>query len=225
VRLIAFRRAASTTRLYLAEDFADIRECGQLTELAERVAADPAQESTAKVDATGLSFEMPIDATPVLGALTARMETAFGFRNRCGGAFRYRRYRAGESHPLHFDNFEISGNYLVLTAMLWLADPGSGGETFFPFSSPAPLLLHPRRGRLAVWLNYLPDGAIDRSATHEALPVTAGEKITLTNFVYAPIEATPAFARGLHPEAELPGVQFAPHLRNRNHDDLALLCQ
>jgi hypothetical protein len=54
VRLIAFRRAASTTRLYLAEDFADIRECGQLTELAERVAADPAQESTAKVDATGL---------------------------------------------------------------------------------------------------------------------------------------------------------------------------
>jgi hypothetical protein len=92
--------------------------------------------------------------------------------------------------------------------MLWLRKPECGGETRFPNASPSGLLLEPRRGRLAVWLNYLADGSTDPFAMHEALPVIDGTKITLTSFVYAPIDAVPKFASRLQGETEIDGIRF-----------------
>src|SRR5205807_1002607 len=100
---------------------------------------------------------------------------------------RFRRYLAGESHPLHHDNYQIGDASLVATAMLCLTDTEEGGETYFPQAQPSPVLLQPRKGRLILWFNHQPDGEVDEAALHEALVVKKGEKATLTSFIYHPL--------------------------------------
>jgi hypothetical protein len=155
---------------------------------------------------------MPINCSPVVAAVAARMRAAFGFANCVGEFMRYRRYGPEESHPLHSDCYEIEGHFLVVTAMLCLGAPLSGGETHFPNAMPSPLLLEPRQGRLAVWLNYLEDGSVDRHAIHEALPVWTGTKVTLTNFVYGPMGSVPMFSTDLRTPVEIVAVRSTPHL-------------
>lgn len=223
IRFISFQQIASSARLYVADDFIDGREIESLL----RFGADAENEfrgiaisrddfadharancETAKHDATGFSFEMRREGNHVLNAISARMEAALGFANCRGGSMRFRRYHPGEYHPLHFDNYQIGDHHLIATAMIWLTDTESGGQTRFPHCAPAPVMLEPRAGRLAVWLNCRPDGSIDRDAMHEALPVIRGTKTTLTNFVYGAFEAIPAFSRGLSPRTDIPGVRF-----------------
>ena len=194
VRVIRFRPAAPAARIYLAEDFAAEREVAAILSAAGTAAGQPPISATAKHDQTGFSFEMPVCGQPALQALAARMQAAFGFSNRQGTTMRFRRYAPGEAHPPHCDTFQIGDMHLVATAMLWLQEPGGGGETLFPNAAPGGLRLVPRRGSLAVWLNTLADGTADLSAAHEGLPVTSGTKTTLTSFIYADPGATPDFA-------------------------------
>jgi hypothetical protein len=225
MRLINFRRISSSVRLYVADDFIDAGEIDALLRIGAETEKEFRQidasnrdgEVTspvwAKHDTTGFSFEMRRDGNRVLNAVSMRMEAAFGFANSRGGSMRFRRYYVGESHPLHYDNYEINGQYLIVTAMMWLTDTESGGETRFPHCTPTPIVLEPRAGRLAVWLNYCPDGSVDRAAMHEALPVIQGAKTTLTNFFYGAFKSIPAFSWGLAPETEIPCVRFGDALR------------
>lgn len=57
----------------------------------------------------------------------------------------------------------------------------------FSQDSPAPLTIGSRRGRLALWFNYTPDGEVDRLSSHSSEALRVGEKATLAYFVYAPI--------------------------------------
>lgn len=220
MRLISFQQIASSVRLYVADDFIDAREIEDLLRIGaeaenefrgidvsrQNIAAD--HFVTAKHDVTGFSFEMCREGNCILNAVSSRMEAALGFANSRGGSMRFRRYYPGEYHPLHYDNYEISNHYLIATAMMWLTDTESGGQTRFPYCAPAPLVLEPRAGRLAVWLNYGLDGSIDRTAMHEALPVIRGSKTTLTNFIYGAFDLVPAFSRGLARKTGIPGVRF-----------------
>jgi hypothetical protein len=204
VRTIRFRQVACGARIYLADEFLSPNEIAAALTLAEE-----AEAFAPKRDETGLSFEAPTERWPVTRALAARLEAAFGFRNAHGGTFRFRHYEAGERHPPHIDAYEIAGSHLVATAMMWLQAPLRGGETRFPDAGLGPVLLEPRAGRLAVWLNYLPDGPKDEAARHEGLTVEAGAKTTLTSFVYGDTGAIPAFARRLEPQAGIDGVRIA----------------
>ena len=205
--VIRFQRIASRARLYVADEFlapAEIEHAqavGRSAEQDERVA-------TGKRDGTGYSYEMPVAGDATLGAIGRRIAIALGYANAAGGTFRYRRYRPTEAHPLHGDTFRIGSADLVATAMLWLTDDCEGGETYFPDAGPA-VTLSARQGRLAVWLNYRADGTADPAAVHLARPVTRGEKITLTEFVYGTPPGTPAFAAGLEPERTIDGVRLA----------------
>jgi hypothetical protein len=71
---------------------------------------------------------------------------------------------------------------------LYLNDTIQGGETLFPRAQPQPISIPPQAGRLAIWFNYTSNGEPDPLAFHEAMPVRIGEKLTLTNFIYKPIE-------------------------------------
>ena len=203
-----FRRVATSIALFVADTVVDDDEIHSLTAAAD---AQIARGDGVRRDQTGTSCEVPVEGNdPVLETLRRRIAEAFGFENAQGATMRFRRYRPGEFHPLHVDEFQIDGDDLVATAMLWLSDTGAGGETVFPAALPAPLLLEPRRGRLAVWLNYHPDGTVDTAAMHEAAPVLRGEKVTLTAFLYAKAGTVPAFAAGLTPEENVPGVRTRP---------------
>ena len=105
-----------------------------------------------------------------------------------GESFRFRRYAPGEYHPPHLDTYTFEGRTLILTALLYLTDTEAGGETHFPKARPAPVAVRPRRGRLALWFNHRPDGAVDPAALHEALPVRRGVKATVANFLYQTLD-------------------------------------
>ena len=205
---IRFRRVGCGIPLFIADDFVSADEVGRLIEVAE---AQVSRGRDIHHDETGTSCEVPVEGNdPVLTALRDRIARAFGFANAVPDTMRYRRYAPGEWHPPHVDEYRAGACDLVATAMLWLDDTDAGGETLFPIVPPMPVLLRPRRGRLAIWLNYFPDGAVNHAALHEALPVTRGHKITLTNFIYAPAGAVPAFLAGLEPETDIPDVYFRP---------------
>ena len=173
-----------TPRLYVVDGFATDAEVDRLLEITRDL--DDWRRSGAQVkwDATGASFELPVAADEVLGALVARTYALLGVENAVGFSVRYRHYHPGEAHPLHTDTYEINGAHLVATALLCLTAPEAGGSTDFPLASP-PVRLPYRRGRLVSWLNLLPSGAEDPQAAHAGAAVTTGDKITLTNFIYA----------------------------------------
>jgi len=182
----ALGRANTTPRVYVADDFASPEERSRLLALPpEALGIDDARE-----DEAGLSFELPLDADPTAADVAARIEAAIGITNQVGGTLRWRRYMPGQSHPVHNDSYEIGHSTLIVTALLYLTTPDEGGGTWFPSASPSPLLVRARAGRLLVWFNHTPDGAVDPLAVHEGLPVLRGQKTTVTNFLYAPLTAS-----------------------------------
>ena len=181
------RTLSSTPRLYVIDAFAAEAEiahvltaAGAPIELIRR-GIRPAHNET------GFSFEMPVHGDAVMEALAQRISQTLGMDNEAGETMRFRRYAVGESHPLHKDVWQIGDVHLVVTTLLYLTDVEAGGETYFPRSQPAPLLVKPCRGRLAIWFNHTPDGEVDEAAIHEARVVKRGVKCTITSFIYKPL--------------------------------------
>lgn len=179
-----FSPVRSVPRLYVQDGFASVDELAHLLDVTSDLAAWTAKGVSVKSDFTGTSFELPVADDPAVQALTGRTYELLGVRNCVDSSVRFRRYGPGEWHPLHTDTYRVAGLHLVATAMITLHGPDEGGETEFPLASP-PVMLPARTGRLSMWLNLLPDGADDPRARHASLPVEAGDKVTITNFIYA----------------------------------------
>lgn len=91
-------------------------------------------------------------------------------------------YDPGGKFETHLDGGTFGdepGGERVLTFLLFLERPASGGETYFPEFD---LLIEPTAGKLVVWKNLLPDGEIDRRFLHAATPVREGRKTILTTW-------------------------------------------
>ncbi|UQA58795.1 2OG-Fe(II) oxygenase [Polyangium aurulentum] len=205
---LPLRRLSTSPRIYLQEGFASEDEIRHVLARAERDALVAAGLDVTE-DATGMACEIPVEGDPVLAALAARIEAILTFACALPGpSFRFRRYARGDAHPPHVDTYTIAGAQLVATALVYLTDAEEGGETYFPHASPEPIALAPRRGQLAIWFNHAPDGRVDRSSEHESKELTAGEKATITYFVYAPLEA--AKARLLPDDPEPPQASGVP---------------
>jgi hypothetical protein len=200
----ALTALCDSPRLYVLDGFALPDEIAHVL----RATADPKALAVrgirVKHDETGLSCELPVEGDPVLEALVARMQRVLRMDNDAGGTLRFRRYAPGESHPPHIDEYVIGGSHLIATAMLYLTDTESGGETSFPRAQPEPVKIASHAGRLAIWFNHAPDGAVDQRSYHEALAVERGEKVTLSNFVYKPLAFAARDPGGEHPIDALP---------------------
>ena len=180
------RQIGGNPRVYLADGFA---ADGEIAHVLGRYANQPDNLGIAwDQTIAGVSGELPIDADRVLAALANRIEAVLGFGNALADrSFRFRSYAHGDYHPAHVDCYEIAGHHLVATALVYLTDALDGGETAFPDACPVPLTIAARRGRLALWFNYTPDGSVDRLSSHRSEALQLGEKTTLAYFVYAPI--------------------------------------
>jgi hypothetical protein len=179
-----FSAVRTVPRLFVQDGFASADEVAHVLAITSDLAEWSAKGEYVKSDFTGTSFELPVAQDATVRSLTERTYELLGVRNRVDSSVRFRRYAPGEWHPAHMDIYEIDGFHLVATAMITLQGPDEGGETDFPLASPA-VTVPARTGRLAMWLNLLPDGADDPFSSHASLPVEVGDKVTITNFIYA----------------------------------------
>ncbi|MEZ4450712.1 MAG: hypothetical protein R3B09_14620 [Nannocystaceae bacterium] len=189
---------ASAPRLARQRGFVDAATRARILALAE-----PARLAALGVavhdDRTGLSCELPVACDPALVELRDRVEALTGIPNAIGDTLRLRRVRVGDGHPPHSDAHGIAGYTLLVTVMITLVAPEAGGATVFPDAEGGPIAVTPEAGAALIWSGFRRDGPQDPSARHAGEVVTAGEKVTLTAFIYQ----TRDWATGLLP-AERP---------------------
>ena len=179
-------QVSTSPRLYVVERFATSKEIAHILAVGADEKALIRRDIELHRTVAGFSFEMPLRGDRVVTGVARRIYRVARMVNDFGPTMRFRRYGRGEYHPPHLDAYAASGLVLVLTAMLYLTDTRSGGETSFPRARPNPVTIAPRKGRLVLWFNYRPNGRRDPRSWHESLPIKEGKKATLTNFLYKP---------------------------------------
>lgn len=90
-------------------------------------------------------------------------------------------YPVENQEDFHFIKYNIDGEYKVhtdgkyrpKTALIYLNDGFTGGETEFPKLN---TIIKPETGKLIIWDNALEDGSEDPNSLHAGLPVITGTK-------------------------------------------------
>ena len=177
-----------------ADDWLDLRTCRRLTRELEHVHWRRSQVVAQTPD--GLSSRDSVDRTSrsasarwfspslrrVLEGIEERLVAELGVEPSHLEGWQAVAYEQGGRFGTHHDGGHLAGQpggERVLTFLLCVRAPASGGATYFPDLD---LLLDPRPGRLAVWRNLDPDGALDPRMRHAATPVHEGRKTMLTTW-------------------------------------------
>ena len=116
----------------------------------------------------------------VIQDIQQRIAEASGTDRLSGEPIHILRYRPGQQYRPHFDALNGAANQRILTAILYLNDGFSGGETEFPQIG---VRIRAEKGGLLLFSKCLADGDIDRRALHAGLPVTHGEKWIATRWI------------------------------------------
>ncbi|HEY0150104.1 MAG TPA: 2OG-Fe(II) oxygenase [Allosphingosinicella sp.] len=106
-----------------------------------------------------------------------------------GETIQGQRYAVGQQFKPHHDFFyksepywpeqEKSGGQRTWTAMVFLNEPESGGQTFFPKAN---VRVTPRTGNLLLWNNLDEFGEPNTYSLHTGMPVEAGTKYVITKW-------------------------------------------
>ena len=178
--------------LYLRQQFLDARECAQLIAMIDKnrhpssiLAVEPNPDPTFRT-----SESCDLDRWDAfIETIDRRICTLLGIKPRQGETLQGQRYAVAQQFKAHYDYFHTDqaywadekkrGGQRTWTAMIYLDQPVSGGETWF---SNAGFRVSPRPGMLLAWNNMDADGAPNGQALHESLPVTAGVKTIVTKW-------------------------------------------
>lgn len=178
--------------LYTLEQWASPQECAHVLSLIRSEPLLVRHGVDTHRGEHGSSWELPVEADPLLGELARRALEAAGLPEGELTHLRLRRYAPGQGHPPHLDDYEIQGRRLVATLLLGLEQAPQGGATSFPSASPAPQSFRLAPGQALLWFNLRRDGAPDAAALHQGEPVLEGSRSILAAFIYAPVEALAA---------------------------------
>jgi prolyl 4-hydroxylase len=108
----------------------------------------------------------------IVGSPTENMERINVVRYNTGGEYKPHNdffYPTEE----YYEKQTSSGGQRIKTVLFYLNDDFSGGETRF---TQLGITIKPRRGKMIIWDNILPDGELYHEAMHAGLPVESGEK-------------------------------------------------
>lgn len=176
--------------LYCVQNFLTIEECGGLIAMI-----DSGRKPSGLLSATDdpdfrTSESCDLDRWhPFVQGIDLRISDLLAIDPRRGETMQGQRYAVGQQFKGHHDYFHVSeiywqtekkrGGQRSWTAMIYLDEPESGGETLF---SAAGLKVTPRTAMLLAWNNMDKKGAPNAQALHESLPVIAGQKNVVTKW-------------------------------------------
>jgi len=131
----------------------------------------------------------PDEMDSVLRAIFEKTVKAFGGRVDLAEPMTVARYQVGDRFMAHVDAYrtysdeEPSEIVRETTSIVYLNDGYEGGSTSFLTPD---LQISGRTGDLLHFRNLTPSGEVDRASVHAGLPVTAGEKWVLVQWVRGP---------------------------------------
>lgn len=126
---------------------------------------------------------------PFINEIDTRIAKLLYMELSQGETIQGQRYGVGHVFKAHQDYFYPSESYWAeqqtqggqrsWTAMVYLDEPGGGGETQFPSAG---FKVSPRLGMLLAWNNMDENGDPNPMTLHESLPVLAGHKTIITKW-------------------------------------------
>lgn len=156
-------------------DLADprMRRATIFHEAEQRFVEDPIRKS----DRAGFPI---VSEWPFVRAVNVRIAQATGTQVEAGEPLQILRYGPEQEYRPHFDAIAGMENPRVLTALVWLNDDYSGGETRFEELGVSE---RGRTGDLLLFANTLADGSPDKRVRHSGAPVTSDFKYLASRWI------------------------------------------
>ncbi len=176
--------------LYVVQNFMTPEECAGIIQLIDANSRPSTLYAGTEVDGFRTSYSCDLDAFhPLVLRIEGRICTLMGIDHRHGETLQGQRYQPGQQFKPHHDFFhttqsyweqeKVMGGQRSWTAMIYLNEPESGGETNFP---KAGLCVQPQAAMLVIWNNMDEVGAPNDMTLHEGVPVSAGTKYIVTKW-------------------------------------------
>jgi prolyl 4-hydroxylase len=176
--------------LYVVQNFMTPEECAELCALIDANSRPSTLYAGTEVNGFRTSYSCDLEPVhPLILKVEGRICTLMGLDHRYGETVQGQRYEVGQQFKPHHDFFHSSEDYWenerqmggqrTWTAMIYLNEPESGGETNF---TKAGLCIQPRTAMLVIWNNMDEMGAPNDIAIHEGCPVTGGSKYIVTKW-------------------------------------------
>jgi prolyl 4-hydroxylase len=183
----AGRPISADPRIERIDGLLSLDECAFLIELSDprmkratifhdseqRFVEDPIRRS----DKAGFPI---VSEWPFVRAINLRIAAATGTDVECGEPLQVLRYSQTQEYRPHFDAIAGMDNPRVLTALVWLNDDYSGGETRFDELGIAE---RGGAGDLLLFANTISDGSPDPRTRHSGAPVTSGVKYMTSRWI------------------------------------------
>ena len=151
----------------------------------QRFVEDPIRRS----DKAGFPI---VSEWPFVRAINSRIAAATGTAVESGEPLQVLRYGPDQEYRPHIDAIAGMENPRVLTALVWLNNDYSGGETQFDELG---LSERGRTGDLLLFANTLPDESPDVRTRHSGAPVTSGTKYLASRWIRARPAGREGFGR------------------------------
>jgi len=176
--------------VFVLRDFLTPAECARLCEMIDADRAPSGLLSASPDPDFRTSESCNLDPWDQLNiVIQQRIDALLGIEHSHGETIQGQRYAVGQQFKPHHDFFyadqpywedmQRSGGQRTWTAMIFLNEPESGGETAFP---KAAIKVAPRTGNLLAWNNMNAIGEPNEFSLHQGLPVTAGLKYIITKW-------------------------------------------
>ena len=176
--------------LYIVQHFMTPEECAEMVALIESNPFPSKLYKGTEQPGFRTSSSCNLDPHhPLVARIEGRICTLLGVDRRHGETLQGQRYAVGQQFKPHYDHFFPSqpywederkaGGQRSWTAMIYLNEPGGGGETNFPNAG---MCVSPRTAMLLIWNNMDMIGAPNTLTLHEGVPVTAGTKYIVTKW-------------------------------------------
>jgi prolyl 4-hydroxylase len=176
--------------IFIVRDFLTGAECERLIAMID-AARIPSQLLAPTADPEFRTSEScNLDPTNAfIRSIEAKLTGLLGIDPFFGETIQGQRYAVGQQFKPHHDFFyrdeayweamQKTGGQRTWTAMAFLNEPDSGGETAFP---QAAIKVSPRTGNLLVWNNMDSRGEPNDYSLHQGMPVTEGVKYIITKW-------------------------------------------